>query len=303
MKKDFISIADWTKDEILDFLELATDLKNKQRNGIEHHYLKGKTLAMFFMKPSMRTRVSFEVGMFQLGGHALYLGPAEIGMGKRETVEDVARVTSRYCDGIMARVFDHSYVTGLAEWASVPVINGLSDMLHPCQIMSDMLTIMEVKGRYEGIHVAWIGDGNNVCHSWINIASRLPMKLTIGTPPGYEPNADILAAARESGISEIIVTNSAEEAARGADVLYGDVWASMGQEEEAAERLKEFSGFQINDKLFSFAHMDAILLHCLPAHRGEEVTHEVMEGPRSVVFDQAENRMHLEKALLAKLMG
>lgn len=303
MKKDFISIADWSKEEILDFLELATDLKNKQRNGIEHHYLKGKTLAMFFMKPSMRTRVSFEVGMYQLGGHALYLGPAEIGMGKRESVEDVAQVTSRYCDGIMARVFEHSYVEGLAKNASVPVINGLSDLLHPCQIMSDMLTIMEVKGRYEGVKMAWIGDGNNVCHSWINLASRLPFKLAIATPAGYEPNAELLAAARAAGISEITVSNSAEEAATGADVLYGDVWASMGQESETAERLKLFEGFQINDTLFSHAKDDAIFLHCLPAHRGEEVTAEVMDGPRSVVFDQAENRMHLEKALLAKLMG
>ncbi len=303
MKKDFVTIADWSTEEILQTFDLARELKARFKAGEVYHPLKGKTLAMVFQKPSNRTRVSFEVGMYQLGGHALYLGPAEIGLGKRESVADVARVLARYVDGIMARVFDHDHVVQLAEWASVPVINGLSDLVHPCQIMGDMLTIIEHRGRFEGVHVAWVGDGNNVCHSWLNLASKIPFKLSIATPEGYEPKAEFVERAREAGVSEIYLYHSAEEAVRGAEFVYTDVWASMGQEEEAEQRKQVFAPFQVNETLLKLADPNVKFLHCLPAHRGEEVTDEVMDGPHSIVFDQAENRLHIQKAILVKLMS
>ncbi len=303
MKKDFISIADWSTEEILQTFDLARELKEKQKKGIPHPLLKGKTLAMVFRKPSNRTRVSFEVGMYQLGGHALYLGPAEIGLGQRESVADVARVLARYVDGIMARVFAHQHIVQLAEWASVPVINGLSDLLHPCQIMGDMLTIIEHRGSHEGVTVAYIGDGNNVCNSWINLAAKLPFKLNIATPEGFEPNRELLQAAQKAGISEITLFRSPVEAVQHAEFVYTDVWASMGQESEAEARKKVFAPFQVNDDLLRHAGDSVKFMHCLPAHRGDEVTDEVMDAPNSIVFDQAENRLHIQKAILVRLMG
>lgn len=303
MKKDFVTIADWSTEEIVQTFDLARELKARFKAGEVYHPLKGKTLAMVFQKPSNRTRVSFEVGMYQLGGHALYLGPAEIGLGKRESVADVARVLARYVDGIMARVFEHDHVEQLADWASVPVINGLSDLVHPCQIMGDMLTIIEHRGRFEGVHVAWVGDGNNVCHSWLNLAAKIPFKLSIATPEGYEPRPDFVERALRAGVSEIALYHSAEEAVRGAEFVYTDVWASMGQEEEAEQRKQVFAPFQVNEALLKLADPNVKFLHCLPAHRGEEVTDEVMDGPHSIVFDQAENRLHIQKAILVKLMS
>ncbi len=303
MKRDFVTIADWSTEEIVQTFDLARELKARFKAGEVYHPLKGKTLAMVFQKPSNRTRVSFEVGMYQLGGHALYLGPAEIGLGKRESVADVARVLARYVDGIMARVFDHDHVEQLADWASVPVINGLSDLVHPCQIMGDMLTIIEHRGRFEGVHVAWVGDGNNVCHSWLNLAAKIPFKLSIATPEGYEPRPDFVERALRGGVSEIALYHSAEEAVRGAEFVYTDVWASMGQEEEAEQRKQVFAPFQVNEALLKLADPNVKFLHCLPAHRGEEVTDEVMDGPHSIVFDQAENRLHIQKAILVELMS
>ncbi len=303
MKKDFLSIADCSTEEILEIFELAKDLKQKQKTGVEHHILKGKTLGLVFMKPSTRTRISFDVGMYHLGGHALYLSPAEIGLGDRESVPDVARVLSGFVDGIMARLFAHDDIVQLARWADVPVVNGLTDWLHPCQILGDMLTVIEHVGRYEDVHVAYVGDGNNVCNSWLNLAAKLPFKFTVGAPEGFDPDAELLQAAQDAGKSEVKVVRSAQEAVAGADIIYTDVWASMGQEEETESRKKIFSSFQVNDNLFSGTNADAKFMHCLPAHRGDEVTDEIMDGERSIVFDQAENRLHIQKAILVKLMA
>ena len=303
MKRDFLAITDLTNDEIHGLLELACKLKAKQKKDKLYQPLKNQTLAMIFQKPSARTRVSFEVGMYQLGGHAVYLAPEDIGLGKRETAADVARVMSRYCDGIMARLFSHDLIEELARFASVPVINGLTDLLHPCQIMGDMLTIQEHRGHLDQLKVAWIGDGNNVAHSWINIASRLPMQLHLACPKGYDPNPKLLKNARDNGVSEIRVHRRPGEAVKQADVIYTDVWTSMGQEKEKAARKKAFKGFQVNQKLVDKAKPDVLVLHCLPAHRKEEITDEVIEGPRSVVFDEAENRLHIQKAIMVALMG
>jgi len=302
MEKDFISISQLTQTEIFEIFDLAKELKAKQKRSEAHQYLKGQTLAMIFQKPSARTRISFEVGMFQLGGHALYLSPSDIGLGKRESVADVARVVSRYCDGIMARLFGHEMIVDLAEYSSVPVINGLTDLLHPCQIMADMLTVWEHLGTVENLKIAYIGDGNNVANSWINLAGRLPMTLHLGVPQGYEPDREILETARRTGMSDIQVIYDPVAAVKDANVVYTDVWASMGQEDEAEARKKIFKPFQINQKLIDNANSNCIVLHCLPAHRGDEITDEVIDGPHSVVFDEAENRLHVQKAILVKLM-
>ncbi len=303
MKRDFLAETDFTKKEIIETFKVARKLKKKVKKGEKHHILRGKVLGMIFQKPSNRTRVSFEVGMYQLGGHAIYLGPAEIGLGTRESVADVARVLSRFTNGIMARVFGHDLVEGLAKWAPVPVINGLSDLLHPCQILGDLLTIIEHKGGYEGVKIAYVGDGNNIVNSFINVAGILPLDLRVACPKGYEPNAEILAAAREKAVSKIMVVRDPVEAVSGADVVYTDTWASMGQEAEAEARRKAFKRYQVNSKLLEHAARDYIFMHCLPAHRGEEVTDEVMDGPHSVVFDEAENRLHIQKAIMVKLMA
>lgn len=306
MKRDFISLHDWSAAEIAALLEQAAELKAKQRAGVPHALLPGKTLAMIFEKPSLRTRVTFEAGMTQLGGHAIYLAPQDIRLGERETVADGARNLSRWMDGIVARTFRHQMVVELAEHASVPVINGLTDLLHPCQILAALLTIQERRGRLAGCRVAFIGDGNNVANSWCTGAARTGVHLTIACPKGYEPDPSILHQAREDAKgtgARIQVVHDAAAAARGADVLYTDVWASMGQEEERAKRVNVFQAFQVNRALASLARPDVLVMHCLPAHRGEEITDEVIEGPHSVVFDEAENRLHAQKALLVTLLG
>ena len=315
MNKDFLSIADLSTDEVWSLFELANDLKAKQNRGEPHDLLKGKTLGMLFMKPSTRTRISFEAGMFQLGGHALYLSPAEIGLGTREATKDVARVLSRYVDGIMARLFAHDVILELAQYATVPVINGLTDLLHPCQIMGDMLTILESRpslykqlrenrdGNFNKLVVAYIGDGNNVANSWINMTLKIPFTFRVACPAGYEPNKQIVERAQTSGFGKVEILRDPMEAARGAHILYTDVWASMGQEAEAAARRKLFKDYQINEALMKVAAPDVRFMHCLPAHRDEEVTDAVMESPASIIFDQAENRLHIQKAILVKLMA
>jgi ornithine carbamoyltransferase len=303
MKRDFLAENSFSKDEILQTFELAAKLKKETKAGIPHPLLQGQTLAMIFQKPSNRTRVSFEVGMYQLGGHALYLGPQEIGLGTRESVADVARVLARFCNGIMARVFGHHLVEELAAWAPVPVINGLSDLLHPCQILGDCLTILEHKKQLGGMKIAYVGDGNNIANSWINIAGLLPLDLRIASPQGYEPNKTIVESSMAKKFSKIMITDDPVAAVSGADVVYTDTWASMGQEAEAEARKEIFRPFTVNDSLLAHAHPDHIVMHCLPAHRGDEITDQVMDGPHSVVFDEAENRLHIQKAIMVMLMG
>ena len=302
MNKHFLSIAELEKNEIFEIFDLTMELKDKTKKGEAHHLLKGKTLAMVFAKPSARTRISFEVGMFQLGGHALYLSPNDIGIGTREAVKDVARVLARYNDGIMARLFGHEDIVELAEYSSVPVINGLTDLLHPCQIMADTFTILEHRKTLDNLKVTYIGDGNNVANSWINFASRVPMKLALAVPEGYDPTPAIMASAKNAGISEITIHRDPKEAVKDTDVVYTDVWASMGQEAEAEKRRKIFMKYQVNDELMKHARPDTYFMHCLPAHRNEEVTDSVIENRNSIVFDEAENRMHVQKAIMVKLM-
>lgn len=304
--RHFVSVADFTAEEIKQVIDTALAMKLERYRGEAQPLLAGKTLAMIFQKPSLRTRVSFESGMTKLGGHAIYLAPSDINLGTRETPEDVALVLSRMCDIIMARVFGHDIVEGLAEHATVPVINGLSDREHPCQILADLLTIHEKKGGVTGLECVYSGDGNNVAHSLMYGAALLGMNLTVVTPPGDEPDAEITAetqaiAARSA--STIAVTNDLVDAARGADVLYTDVWASMGQEAEAAERARRFAPYQINEKLLAVADEQAIILHCLPAHYGEEIDYATSRTPNSVIFDQAENRMHAQNALMVSIAG
>lgn len=299
---DFLDISDRTGEEILSTLDEAARLKAEFNAGRVCDALRGTTLAMVFQKPSARTRVSFEVGMFQLGGHALYLAPADIGLGKRESVADIARVLARYNDGIMARVFSHDDVLQLAEYADVPVINGLSDLLHPCQVMADLLTIKEHKGKVEGLKVAFVGDGNNLCNSWLNAACRLEFSLSLSIPEGYEPDGAIFDRATAAN-PDISLNRVPHEAVEAADVIYTDTWTSMGQEEEVERRRRDFEGFTVDGELVARARDDVIVMHCLPAHRGEEITDDVIDGPHSVVFDEAENRLHAQKAILVELMG
>jgi len=301
LSKHFLAISDFSKGEILEIFDLTEDLKSKQKNDEPHKLLEGKTLAMIFAKPSARTRVSFEVGMFQLGGHALYLGPNDIQIGQRESVGDISQVLSRYVDIIMARLFGHEDILELAKHATVPIVNGLTDLLHPCQIMADLFTIYEKKGRRDNLKIAYLGDGNNVTNSWINIASKIPMTLSLAIPEGYDPDDEILKSAMQSGISEIQIFRSPAEAAQNADVIYTDVWASMGQEAEAETRKIAFRNFQVNADLLKSAAADCLVMHCLPAHRGDEITNEVIDGPHSIVFDEAENRLHVQKAIMVKL--
>jgi ornithine carbamoyltransferase len=301
-KRDFLAVTDWDRKKILKVVERSLDLKKETQKGMDYKPLKGKMMAMVFEKPSLRTRVSFEMAMHQLGGSALNLPPTEIQMGKRESLPDVARVLSRYVDCIMARVFAHDTVTGLAEHSSVPVINGLSDYNHPCQIVGDLLTVLEAKGAIEGVKVVYVGDGNNVANSWLNAASRLGIDLTLVIPKGYEPDGPTLKRAISETPGSVSLTFSVEEGVPGADVVYTDVWASMGQEDEAAKRKSDFQGYAVDKKLLSLAKKDAIVMHCLPAHRGDEITDEAMDGPQSVVFDQAENRLHGQKGIICELM-
>ena len=295
--KDLISIADLSSKDIQGLIESAVELKGK-RIGTQ---LKGKTLAMIFEKPSLRTRVSFDVGMYELGGHSIYLSPAEIGLGKREPVEDVAEVLSRYVDGIMARTFAHDSIVQLAKHATVPVINGLSDEEHPCQILADLQTIYEKKGTLKGINVAYIGDANNVANSLLLACSIMGREFWIACPAGYSPSDAILVKARGNK-GQVMITDDPKIAVQDADVIYTDVWTSMGQEDESAKRRKDFAGYQVNSKLISAAKKDVIFMHPLPAHYGEEVAAGMLRKPQSVVFDQAENRLHMQKAILVKLM-
>lgn len=299
--KHFLSINDLTRDEARFLLVEAQRLKNDLRTAParQREYLAGKTLAMIFEKPSLRTRVSFDVGMAQLGGHPLYLSPAEIGLGKRESVADVARVLSRMCDGIMARVFSHKALEELAEYSTVPVINALSDIEHPCQALADLLTLSENRGL-QNQKVAYIGDGNNVSHSLMLLCAKLGVSFAIATPEGYEMPREWVETAEREG--EVLVTNDPREAVSGVDAVYTDVWTSMGQEEETAQRLKVFPPYQVNAELMAQAKDDAIVLHCLPANRGEEITDDVIDSEQSKVFEQAENRLHAQKAVLLQLL-
>ncbi|KAL8032270.1 hypothetical protein ABFX02_13G084900 [Erythranthe guttata] len=302
--KDFLNIRDFDKDTILKILDRAKEVKALIKSG-ERTYLpfKGKTMAMIFAKPSMRTRVSFETGFHLLGGHALYLGPDDIQMGKREETRDVARVLSGYNDIIMARVFAHQDILDLAKYASVPVINGLTDFNHPCQIMADALTIIEHVGQLEGTKVVYVGDGNNIVHSWLMLASVIPFHFVCACPRGFEPDARTAKNAIKAGVSKIEITIDPKEAVKGADVVYSDVWASMGQKEEAEYRRKVFQGFQVDEELMKLAGPKAYFMHCLPAERGVEVTDGVIEAPNSIVFPQAENRMHAQNAIMLHALG
>lgn len=305
-KGDFISLADFSGEKLWEWLKLARDLKQEWQAGGNQPVLRGKTLGMIFQKPSLRTRVSFETGMLHLGGHALYLSPNEIGLGGRESVADVARVLSRYVDGIMARVFAHDHIVELARFSRVPVINGLSDYTHPCQGLTDFFTVWEKLGRLEGLTLAFIGDGNNVANSLLFGGAKLGVNVTVGTPPGYEVKQGVVERAREFAAKTgavIATTHDPLAAVMGADVIYTDVWTSMGQEAEKAERARVFPPFQVNSHLVGAAKPGAIVMHCLPAHRGEEITDDVADGPQSVLFQQAENRMHAQKAILVDLLA
>ena len=296
--RDFLAIPDYSREELLALFDLAERMRNGQYTAKP---LAGKSLAMIFMKASTRTRVSFEVGTWQLGGHALFLSPRDMQLGRGEPIADTARVLSRYVDGIMIRTFAHAEVEELAKYADVPVINGLTDLLHPCQILADLLTVRQHLGGIDGRKVAWIGDGNNMANSWINAAYRLGFDLTLACPEGYEPDKTILERAQSA--AKVRVVRDPAEAAEGADVVNTDVWASMGQESEQAVREKAFKGYIVDDALMSRAQQDAIFLHCLPAHRGEEVSASVIDGPQSVVWDEAENRLHVQKAIMANTIG
>lgn len=302
-KKDFITIRNFTPAEVRKLIDDAIDIKAHPAKYADA--LKGKALAMIFEKPSLRTRVTFDVGICQLGGFAIYLSPAEISLGKRESVADVARNLERMVQGIMARTFSHKVVEELAEHAHIPVINGLTDYNHPCQAMADYMTLLEVKKELAGIKLTYVGDGNNVAVSLIHGAARLGVHLALATPPGYEPNPEVVQWARTHGAEtggRIDLTHDPVEAVKDADAVYTDVWTSMGQEAESAMRLKIFRPYQVNEALFAHARPDAVFMHCLPAHRGEEVSDGVMESPRSIVFQQAENRLHVQKAIMLNLM-
>jgi ornithine carbamoyltransferase len=304
--RDLLSIHDLSAEEVWQIMDLAKELKAKQKQGIEHHLLKGKTLGMIFQKSSTRTRVSFETGMWQLGGMALFLSSKDLQIGRGEPIKDTARVLSRYVDGIMIRTFAHADVEELARYADVPVINALTDLLHPCQALADIFTVLEHKGTLKGLKMAYIGDGNNMVHALMQACAKVGMDIAVATPKQYAPNAGVVAEAKADAArtgSKILVGEDPLAAAREADVLYTDVWASMGQETEQAERRIAFAGYQINSGTLKAAAQDCIVLHCLPAHRGEEITDEVVEGDHSVVFDEAENRLHVQKAIMALLMA
>ncbi|MDQ7094156.1 ornithine carbamoyltransferase [Desulfosporosinus sp. PR] len=303
--RDFISLHDFSQEELNCFLEVAHELKAEQKAGHPHPILQGKTLGMIFTKSSTRTRVSFEVGIYQLGGQGLFLSGRDIQLGRGETIADTARVLSRMVDGIMIRTFSHQEVLDLAKYATIPIINGLTDLLHPCQVLADLMTIQEHKGRLAGLKLAYVGDGNNMAHSLMFGGAKMGLHVVIASPSGYKPDPAIVTLAQEDakangGFVEVI--DDPSEAVKGADVLYTDVWASMGQEAEASERMKAFQGYQISSESLKLAQPSAIVLHCLPAHRGEEITDEVIEGAQSVVFDEAENRLHAQKAIMALVM-
>jgi ornithine carbamoyltransferase len=303
--RDFISIHDFSTEEINYVLKAGAEIKKLQKSGKVHHYLAGKTLGMIFQKASTRTRVAFEVGMYQLGGHALFLSPRDIQLGRGETIKDTALVLARMLDGIMIRTFSHDEVLELAKWSSVPVINGLTDLLHPTQLIGDLMTIQEYKKDLKGLKCAFLGDGNNVAHSLLFAGAKVGMDVVIASPGGFEPDTEILQMARkdaELSGAKLWTVQDPEEAISEADVVYTDVWASMGQEDDAEEKERNFLKYQVNATLLGLAKKDAIVLHCLPAKRGKEITDEVMDGPQSVVFQEAENRLHAHKAIMAVTM-
>lgn len=299
--KHLLKLGDLSKEEIVEILDLADKLKYEKKNGIEHHLLKGKTLGMIFQKSSTRTRVSFEVGIFDLGGTALFLSPRDLQIGRGEVIQDTARVLSRFLDGIMIRTFEQKEVEDLAAFGNIPIINGLTDYCHPCQVLADLMTIREKKGKLEGLKMCFVGDGNNMANSLIVGGIKMGMEVSIACPKGYEPDADIMKWAYETG--KFTCTPDIKEAAAGADVLYTDVWASMGQEDESQERAKIFKDYQINSELMKVANDGAMVLHCLPAHRGEEITAEIIEQHADEIFEEAENRLHAQKAVMVKLMA
>lgn len=306
LTKDLLDVAAISRVEIEGLLKLAANLKAKQRRGIPHQLLQGKTLGLLFQKPSTRTRVSFEAGMNQLGGHAMILPMAEIQLSRGESVADTARVLSRYLDGIVIRTYDHATVEEWAREATMPVINGLTDLSHPCQALSDLLTIKEKKGKLKGIKIAYVGDGNNVANSLIEAAAKMGMTIALGCPSGYQPDQHVVDLARMEAAKSGAVIELGDDpfvAVKEADVIYADVWISMGREREQARRLKVLAPYQVNSRLVAKAKPDAVVMHCLPAHRGEEITAEVLDGPQSVIIDQAENRLHMQKAILTKLLG
>ena len=302
--RSFLTLADYTREELTVLLDLADELKRERRAGRLRDSHAGQTLALLFRKPSLRTRVSFDVAMHELGGHAFYLGPDEVGVNKREAVADVGTVLSRYVHGIMARVFGHDIVEELAAYADVPVINGLSDLFHPCQALADMMTVRERFGKLEGLTLVYVGDGNNVANSLMLGGAIMAFNVTVIAPAGYEPTAEVVARAQDlaKASGAVIIATNDLAAAAGADVLYADVWTSMGQEKEAAKRRKDFAGFTVDAKMLAAAAPHAIVLHCLPAHYDEEISEEVARGPQSAIWDEAENRLHAQKALLASLL-
>jgi ornithine carbamoyltransferase len=300
-KRDLLNFADWSRQELDSILRLARDLKKKQKQGLMHRLLEGKGLGMLFEKPSLRTRVTFEAGMVQLGGHAVFLSPTEVQMGVRETPEDCARSLSRWVDMIVVRTFAQATLEEMARAASVPVINALTDLYHPCQVLADCLTLLEHKGKLAGLKVAFVGDGNNMVHSWMEAAEKIPFSFALACPKGYQPNRDIEARVKGNG-ADVTVTHSVKDALHGADVVYTDVWTSMGQERDEAARLKAFHEYQVNDRVLAMAKKDAVVMHCLPAHRGQEITDEVLESPQCIAFDQAENRLHAQKAIMVWLL-
>lgn len=304
--RDFISLDDWSSDELAQILETATTLKARLKMGMVDHPLRGKTLGMYFAKASTRTRISFEVGIHQLGGYGLFLSGADLQLRRGETIADTARVFSRYLDGVMIRTFAHNDVVEMAEHADIPIINGLTDAEHPCQVMADLMTIQEKKGRLKGLKLTYVGDGNNMAHSLMDGGAKFGMNIVIASPDGYRPDSAIFERTKASALMQggsIELTRDPIAGVAGADVVYTDVWASMGQEADATNRLQRFQGFQVNRELMSFADSDAIFMHCLPAHRGEEVSADVIDGPQSVVFDQAENRLHAQKGIMALIMA
>jgi ornithine carbamoyltransferase len=303
LKKDFLSVYDLTRKDFDRIFSHAATLKAMLKDGIIYQPLAGRTLGMIFDKSSTRTRLSFEAGMYQLGGLAIYLNSRDTQLGRGETIADTARIVSRYLDAVMIRTFSQESVEEFARHADIPVINGLTDLMHPCQIVSDLFTIVEKKGTCAGLKIAYVGDGNNVANSWIDAAAKLPFKLALACPKGYDPDARILERGRKKALKGVSLHRDPVQAVKGADVIYTDVWASMGQEAEQEARAKVFEGYQVNRKLVQHAKADAIVMHCLPAHRGEEISAEVLDGPRSVVWDEAENRLHVQKAILEILMG
>ena len=299
---NFLHVNDLSKDSLIDILEKSSWIKNKFTDRDDYRPLSGMTMAMIFAKPSARTRISFETGFYRLGGHALYLGPNDIGIGKRESVADVARVISRFNDIIMARLFDHNHVLELAEFSSVPVINGLTDFNHPCQIIADLFTIKEKLGRYQDFTLSYVGDGNNIVHSWLELSMIIPFKFNIVCPENYCPDLNLVNKAKEKGLSDINIEHDPLIGVKDSDIIYTDVWASMGQKEEAETRKKIFEPFQVNKELFNATNKNTLFMHCLPAERGVEVTDEICDSSNSIIFEQAENRMHAQNAVVLKLL-